>query len=86
MKIKPKGSIHRGSVIHQILTELERYPMSWYQSHQFPTVTAQDATVRRMMQRLIKQRKVTHRLVMVNKCTAVGHAPSGTVTTAPSCL
>ena len=59
-----KGGVHRGSTIHEILTELERYPDTWYQAHQFPALTIQQTTIKRAMARLITQRKVAKRLVL----------------------
>ena len=58
------GSITRGSTAHEILTELERYPDTWYQAHQFPTLTIQEPTIKRTMARLITERKVASRLVV----------------------
>jgi hypothetical protein len=62
--VNAAGTVHRGSTIHEILTELERYPDTWYQAHQFPTLTIQEPTIKRAMHRLITQRKVANRLVL----------------------
>ena len=64
MKTKPKGIVHRGSVIHQILTELERYPDTWYRWFQFPGLDAQQETIRRSMFRLVTIGRVESRLVL----------------------
>ena len=64
MRTKPKGVVHRGSVIHHILSDLERYPDSWFQGHHFPDLDAKGTTIARAMQRLIEQRKVQHQLVL----------------------
>ena len=64
MRTKPKGAVHRGSVIHHILGDLERYPDSWFQGHQFPDLDAKQTTIDRAMWRLIEQKKVKHRLVL----------------------
>ncbi len=64
MQTKPKGTIHRGSVAHHILNDLERYPDSWFQGHHFPDLDAKAATINRQIQRLIGFNKVEHRLVV----------------------
>ena len=64
MQTKPKGTIHRGSVAHHILSDLERYPDQWFQGHHFPDLVAKQTTIMRAIQRLIEQRKVEHRLVL----------------------
>jgi hypothetical protein len=64
MQTKPKGSVHPGSVIHHILSELERYPDSWFQHHHFPDLDASTPTIARSFWRLIQQEKVEHRLVL----------------------
>ncbi len=65
--MRPAGSVKRGSTIHEILTELERYPDTWYQAHQFPALTIQEPTIKRAMARLITQRKVAKRLVVSDR-------------------
>ncbi len=62
--MRAAGAVKRGSTIHEILTELERYPDTWYQAHQFPAVTCPETTVKRAMARLITQRKVAKRLTL----------------------
>ena len=66
MKTKSPGAVHRGSVIHKILAELERYPDSWYLWYQFPDIEAARETVRRSMWRLVDQEKVKSRLVLAD--------------------
>ena len=64
MQTKPKGVVHRGSVKHQLLTELERYPDSWYQWFQFPDVNASMETIKRTISRLMEEGKVESRMTL----------------------
>ncbi len=59
------GQVVRGSIPHQILSELERYPDRWYRWYQFPELDATEGAIQRAMARLRVDGTVEHQTVPV---------------------
>ncbi len=58
------GTVHRGSVRHRILAELERYPDSWFRWYQFPELNGvHRVTIQQAFSRLVRDGLVEHRRV-----------------------
>ena len=70
----PVGLVYRGSAVHRILAELERYPDTWVRWYQIPGLgDITRPTIMQAFQRLVRTGRVEARRTLAEPSTGQEH-------------